>query len=107
MVQKIRKIVDLELKKVEKRLLKTKDVKIKFSKPLCNALAEKGYDPNLGARPLRRVIQKLILDPLSLKIITSQIKEGDRVFADFENGEVVFQSPRTFSHRKRETALAK
>jgi ATP-dependent Clp protease ATP-binding subunit ClpB len=102
--KEIRKIVELELKKVAERLKKVKNIKIRFSKTLRDMLAKKGFDPNLGARPLKRVIQKLILDPLSLKIITSEIKEGYRVLVDFEKGNVVFQTPQAISAKKREKA---
>jgi len=105
--KEIRKIVDLELKKVAERLKKVKNIKIRFSKALKEALSEKGFDPNLGARPLKRVIQKLILDPLSLKIITSEIKEGERVFVDFKKGEVIFQTPQLISTKKREKVSVK
>ncbi len=89
--QEIRQIVDLELNKIEKRLLKAKLVKVRFSKALCDAMAQKGFDPDLGARPLKRVIQKLILDPLALKIIIGEIKEKDSVLVDFKNAEIVFE----------------
>jgi ATP-dependent Clp protease ATP-binding subunit ClpA len=45
-------------------------------------LAKQGYDPNFGARPLKRIIQTAILDPLSLKIISGEIKEGANVMID-------------------------
>jgi len=98
--KEIRKIVDLELKKVEKRLDKAKNIKIRFSPALKDKLAEKGFDQNLGARPLKRVIQKMILDPLSLKIITSEIGVSSRVFVDEENGNVVFRNSLSESRRK-------
>ncbi|MDI6883006.1 MAG: AAA family ATPase [Patescibacteria group bacterium] len=100
--KELKRIVGLELGKVKQRLEKVKKIKISFSPKLEDVLSEKGFDPNLGARPLKRMIQKLILDPLSLKIITSEIQEGERVRADFENEEVIFQTPRTLSFKKRE-----
>jgi len=90
--KEIKTIVSLELKKVEERLKKTKNIKIKFSQTLKNQLAKRGFDPNLGARPLKRIIQRLILNPLSLKIITGQIEEGARVSVDWKNNKVVFDS---------------
>ncbi len=105
--KEIRKIVDLELKKVKERLRKTKDIKIRFSKSLKDKLAEQGFDPNLGARPLKRIIQKLILNPLSLKIITFQIEPESRVYVDLEKETVVFQVSQAVSQRKREEALVK
>ena len=100
--KEIRKIVDLELKKVADRLKGVKNIKVRFSKAIKEALARKGFDPNLGARPLKRVIQKLILDPLSLKIITSEIREGDRVLVDFQKGNVIFQTPQKLREKKKE-----
>jgi len=100
--KELKKIVNLELEKVKQRLEKIKKIKIRFSSKLQEVLAKKGFDPNLGARPLKRVIQKLILNPLSLKIITSEIQEGDRVFCDFDNNEVVFQTSQAFSTKRRE-----
>ena len=90
--KQIRKIVDLELEKVKKRLEKRRNIKINFSKKLRDKLAEKGFDPNLGARPLKRVIQRLILDPLSLKIIVGEIKEKSSLSIDWVKDKVSFKS---------------
>ena len=89
----IRKIVELELKKVKDRL-EDKKIKIDFSNTAKELLVERGFDPNLGARPLKRVIQKLILDPLSLKIVSGLTKEGDNVFVDLEAGKIIFKTPK-------------
>ena len=91
--KELRKIVDLELNKVEERLKKIKEIKVEFSKTLKDYLTKQGFDPNLGARPLKRVIQRLILDPLSFKIITSQIKENTKIAIDFKKGKVLFLIP--------------
>jgi ATP-dependent Clp protease ATP-binding subunit ClpA len=53
-------------------------------------LAEKGYDPNLGARPLKRVIQKEVLNPLSMKIVSGEIKPGEKVVIDFRKEKIKF-----------------
>ncbi len=74
-------IVDLELEKVEKRLL-GKQIAIKISGKIKKMLAEKGYDITFGARPLKRVIQNMILDELALQIIEGKVKEGDKVTID-------------------------
>ena len=55
-------------------------------------LAERGYDPQLGARPLRRAIQRLVEDPLSEKILWKEFHAGDTVVVDAENEEIVFRS---------------
>ncbi len=75
------KIVDLELAKVEKRLL-NKDIKLKITAKVKKMLAEKGYDVTFGARPLKRVIQNMILDELALEIIEGKIKPGNKVTID-------------------------
>jgi len=85
----IKKIVELELSKVGERL-KNKKVEIEVTDAAKEFLAEKGYDQSLGARPLKRVIQRLILDPLSLKIVSGQVKEGERVVVDLEDDKIKF-----------------
>ncbi len=85
--EEIKKIVDLELSEVEKRL-KAKEIKITTSEKAKELLVKKGFDPNLGARPLKRVIQRLILDPLSIKIVTNEIREGSRVSIDVKEGKI-------------------
>ncbi|MEA3453048.1 MAG: AAA family ATPase [Patescibacteria group bacterium] len=89
--KKIREIVDLELVKVEKRLTK-KGIKIQVKEEVKNFLVEKGFDPNLGARPMKRVIQKFILDPLSLSIVTGEIIYGEKVILKLEQGKIVFHT---------------
>ena len=86
----IKEIVELELRKVAERLSQ-KDIEIKISQQVKDILAEKGFDPNLGARPLKRVIQKLVLDPLALRIVTGQIRANDRVVIDAEDKKIIFR----------------
>ena len=99
--EEIKKIVDLELEKVANRLGQ-KFIDIKITDTAKNHIAEKGFDPNLGARPLKRLIQREILDPLSLKIVSGEVKSGERVIADFENGKIVFRTLRDLIKSKRE-----
>jgi len=101
----IRKIVDLELRKVAERL-KKKKIKIKISENAKIYLADKGFDPNLGARPLKRVIQREVLNPLSLKIVAGEVKEGQEVVVSFEEGRIKIKGPgdiiKTEKERKKE-----
>ncbi len=99
--KEINEIVDLELEKVKKRL-KSKDIKISFSKKVKERVAEKGFDPNLGARPLKRIIQNLILDSLALKLISSEIKEGESVRVEWGKNGIVFKT--SSASQKLETA---
>ncbi|MBZ1345500.1 MAG: AAA family ATPase [Candidatus Nealsonbacteria bacterium] len=88
----IKKIVELELVKIAERL-KNKKIGIRVSEKAKELLAEKGFDQNLGARPLKRVIQKLVLDPLALKIVAGQTKEGENIFIDSQDNQIIFQAP--------------
>ena len=87
----IKKIVDLELAKVAERL-KSKKIEIRVTESAKEFLAERGFDQNLGARPLKRVIQKQVLDPLSLKIVSGEVKEGERVMVDFDQEKIIFRT---------------
>jgi ATP-dependent Clp protease ATP-binding subunit ClpA len=89
------------LQKVEKRLLE-KDIKIEITQKAREYLAEKGFDPNLGARPLKRVIQKEVLDPLALKIVSGEVEEGDKVKIDFEEGKIILITPKDLFKSKKE-----
>jgi ATP-dependent Clp protease ATP-binding subunit ClpB len=55
-------------------------------------LATEGYDPAYGARPLKRVIQHRLLDPLSLDLLDGMFKEGQTIRADVRDGEIVFST---------------
>ena len=99
--EEIKKIVDLQLEKVKERL-ESKKIGIKFSEKTKELLAEKGFDQNLGARPLKRIIQQLILDPLAKKIVSGEIREGERVAVEVGAGEIVFQLPTALIKLDRE-----
>jgi len=105
-VLEIKKIVDLELSKVEKRL-KAKEIRIQISDKAKEFLVKEGFDPNLGARPLKRVIQRLILDPLSIKIVTNEISEGSNILIDENLGKIVFDLPKILVQPKQFSKLAK
>ncbi|MBL7058705.1 AAA family ATPase [Patescibacteria group bacterium] len=75
------KIVDLELEKVAQRL-KHKEITLSVSEKAKKLIAKKGYDSTYGARPLKRLIQDLILDEIALNIIDGKVKEGDKLTID-------------------------
>ncbi|MBI4837542.1 MAG: ATP-dependent chaperone ClpB [Candidatus Portnoybacteria bacterium] len=75
------KIIDLQLARVSERLA-DKKIKIKVSPKAKKFLVEKGYDPTYGARPLKRVIQQMILDEIAKQIIAGKIQEGQKVEVD-------------------------
>jgi ATP-dependent Clp protease ATP-binding subunit ClpC len=69
-------------------------------------LADKGYDPTLGARPLRRAIQRLIEDPMSERILFKEFHAGETVVVDAEDGEIVFRTVEGFEPPPMELAEA-
>lgn len=79
-------IVDLELAKVESRL-HHKNITLKINNKVKKMLAEKSYDPTFGARPLKRIIQTMLLDELALEIIEGRIKEGDKIKIELKDNE--------------------
>ncbi len=87
----IRQIVENEMKEVEKQLV-SKGVKLEMTDAAKDWIGEKGYDPLFGARPLRRVIQNEIEDPLSEALLEERFREGDTVRIDVQNGEVVLSN---------------
>ncbi len=87
----ILRIADIYMERVN-RSAKELGITIELSEAVKNLLVEKGYDPNLGARPLRRAVQRYIEDPLSEQLLMNIFSEGDHVVADAdENGNVVFR----------------
>ena len=84
----INKIVDLMLKDVEKEL-KDKDIKLKTTDAARSLLGEKGFDPVFGARPLRRVIQDMVEDPMSDAILRGEFGIGDTIVVDAEGDKIV------------------
>lgn len=85
-------IVDIQLTGLAKQIKDNKDIKISFDNSVKLMLAEQGYDPSFGARPLKRLIQTKILDSLALEIIDGKVKDGDNLAANIENNRVVFQN---------------
>jgi ATP-dependent Clp protease ATP-binding subunit ClpB len=83
-------IVDIRLREFAAQIKDSKDITINFSDDVKTMLAEQGYDPSFGARPLKRLIQTKILDPLALEIIDNKITDGDTITAKSENNQVVF-----------------
>ncbi|MGD2251531.1 MAG: ATP-dependent Clp protease ATP-binding subunit [Anaerolineales bacterium] len=89
--EQITKIVDLELQKVADRLV-GHAIDLRMTDAARALLAELGYDPDMGARPLRRAIQNKIEDQLSDKLLSGDFASGDLVIIDEQDGEVVLRS---------------
>ena len=89
--KEIVKIVEIQLARLQKRLGVQK-LHLELSDKARSYLAREGYDPAYGARPLKRVIQQKILDPLSMEILDGRIHEGQTIKADLAGGELVFKT---------------
>jgi ATP-dependent Clp protease ATP-binding subunit ClpB len=83
-------IVDIQVERLARRLAE-KNIDLVLSQSAKAFVAEKGYDPVYGARPLKRVIQKLIENELSLEILNGNIREGNRVSAERKGDRIVFK----------------
>ena len=88
--ENLKTIVDLQLKMVFDRLAKQK-IKLQITEATKKLLAEKGFNPVYGARPLKRLIQNMILDELALQIIEGKVKEGQKVLVDTKNDKIEFK----------------
>ncbi len=86
----IRQIASIQLKTLSKRLAEN-DLSIEFTDAALDIIGEEGFDPVYGARPLKRVIQSKIENPLAQKILGGEFASGDRIMADIEDGHIVFR----------------
>ena len=87
--EEIKKIVDIQMGYLRKRLADNK-ITLELTDKAKDYLANTGFDPVYGARPLKRTIQHLIQDPLAMKILDGSIGEGSHVFVDVQDGQVIF-----------------
>ena len=85
--ENLKKIVEIQIEDLRKRLNK-QHLTLKISEKALDYLAKKGYDPDFGARPLKRLIQQEIENPLAVKIIEGSAKNGDTVKVDLVNGNL-------------------
>jgi ATP-dependent Clp protease ATP-binding subunit ClpB len=91
--EQLAKIVELRLEDV-RRLLADRKISLELTDSARELLLAEGFDPAFGARPLKRAIQKLIQDPLALKILDGEVLHGDHVIVDAKNGKMQFEVSR-------------
>jgi ATP-dependent Clp protease ATP-binding subunit ClpB len=89
--QQLMEIVEKETKILAKRLLERK-ITLDLSDNAKSLIAKEGFDPVYGARPIKRTIQRIVIDPLAQKVLSGEFKEGDTVFVDAQDGKIVFWS---------------
>ena len=73
------------------RRIKEKSIKIQFTENIKEFIANKGYDPTFGARPIKRAIQTHVLDQLAMKIVTGKIKADDSILIDYDKKNVIIK----------------
>jgi ATP-dependent Clp protease ATP-binding subunit ClpB len=90
--EEIKRIVDIQLEGLKKRLAE-RNLSLELTDAARGVLAEEGFDPAFGARPLKRAIQRLIQDPLAKRILAGEFKDGDGITVDAgHEGQLVFRS---------------
>jgi ATP-dependent Clp protease ATP-binding subunit ClpB len=92
--EQISKIVDIQLAAVENRLAERR-MSLTLTQEARELIATLGYDPQFGGRPLKRVIQKRILDPLAMKLLSGEIRDGEEVVVGVEDGHLTFRGVMT------------
>ena len=88
--ESMRAIVDVQLEKVVRQVKDSRDITLNFNNSVRDMLARDGYDPSFGARPLKRLIQKRVLDPLALELIDGRIHDGDTVKVTAADDRIAF-----------------
>jgi ATP-dependent Clp protease ATP-binding subunit ClpB len=89
--EEIAKIIDIQLELLRKYLAERR-ITLDLAPQAREALFQEGYDPTFGARPLKRAIQKLIADPLAMKLLDGEVQPGEHILADVnKQGEFVFR----------------
>jgi ATP-dependent Clp protease ATP-binding subunit ClpC len=93
-MEQMRVIVDLEMNEVRQRLSEY-DLNVVLSEEARNWLADVGYDPNFGARPLRRALQKHVESPLSVRLLSGDFRRGDTILVDVGEEGITFKNQET------------
>ncbi|HTV11852.1 MAG TPA: ATP-dependent Clp protease ATP-binding subunit [Acidimicrobiales bacterium] len=91
----ITEIVDLYMRRVREQL-ESQGLSVELTRSAKYMVVENGYDSTMGARPLRRALQRLVEDPLSEKILWKEFRAGDTIIVDSENGEITFRAMEHF-----------
>jgi ATP-dependent Clp protease ATP-binding subunit ClpB len=89
-LEQIKKVVDIQLARLQRRL-EDRKITLEISDAAKSHLAQAGYDPVYGARPLKRTIQRELQDPLALRLLEGDFKDGDRIEVDFGDGKLTLE----------------
>jgi len=95
--EQIKTIVNIQLERLRKRLAERR-ITLQLTPAAMDLIANEGYDPVYGARPLKRVIQRRLQDPLAMAVLDGKFREGDTVLVDAEKGELVLRKAGAKEH---------
>jgi len=99
----ILQIVDLMISRIRAQIV-NQGMELEVTQDVKNLLAEEGFDPQFGARPLRRALQRIIEDPLAEELLLGRFTQGDTIRVELEDGRVFFTKAKTSSAAPSEPA---
>jgi ATP-dependent Clp protease ATP-binding subunit ClpB len=88
--EQLSEIVELQLRRLRRRLAE-RGIELELTPDAKEAVAEAGWDPTYGARPLKRAIQRMVENPLALRLLEGDFAEGDTVLVEVSDGELRFE----------------
>jgi ATP-dependent Clp protease ATP-binding subunit ClpB len=89
-LEHMKQIIDIQIRGLLKRL-EDRKIHVELADAAREFLVAEGYDPMYGARPLKRTIQRRVLDPLALRVLEGAFKEGDRILVDVGDNGLIFE----------------
>jgi len=104
--EQIRDVVDIQVNRVIERLKSMRDITIKVTDTAKQTLSDKGYDPAFGARPLKRLIQTQVLDPLALMLVKGDIGDGATITVGARDGSITFDVKQGTRSKTKQVAHA-
>ncbi len=102
----LKKIIEIQMGLIRRRMA-DRHIDVELTDGAKAYLVEQWFDPVYGARPLRRTIQRMVLDPLALQVLQGKFKEGDTAVVDVENGKLVFYREEKHTKPKKEKEYAR
>jgi ATP-dependent Clp protease ATP-binding subunit ClpB len=93
-LEHMKSIIDIQVTALLKRL-EDRKIHVELTEAAKGVVVTEGYDPMYGARPLKRTLQRRILDPLAMKVLEGEFREGDRVVVDAVGSELTFEKAKT------------
>jgi len=99
----MKQIIDIQIHGLLKRL-EDRKIHVELSDEAKRYIVSEGYDPMYGARPLKRTIQRRVLDPLAMQVLEGEFREGDRILVDVGDNGLVFEKATASATARRAAA---